>query len=261
MIFTEETLRKMWPHGDSVVPGLVAGIAAAAPRVFAKYGFSLDGPEIAQAMAQFSHECGAGTEMTENIHYTAERAAQVWPTRFESANDCYNKIGSFAGDPDFPGKLIDSVYGTRMGNRPGTHDGRNYIGRGLAQTTGREGYDKLASKVALPLLDHPEMVNQPIYALECGVADFVLCGCLPFAKNDDVLNVTKRLNGGTIGLDERRAWLTRWKKALPLQVVAAPIQPVPAPAPTPKSTIQPKHVAWGAGIIAAAAAAYHYFFN
>lgn len=212
-MITEAMLRKLWPHGDSKVPGLISGIVAAAPAVFDKYGFASN-VELAQAMAQFSHECGAGTEMTENINYTAERAAEVWPSRFDDAADCYAKVGSWHGDPEFKYKLIDNVYGSRMGNRPGTHDGRNFIGRGLSQTTGREGYQRLSDRVGLPLTEHPEMINMPENALECGVADFVICGCLPFAKQDDILNVTKKLNGGTVGLDDRKAWLSKWKHEL-----------------------------------------------
>jgi len=259
-MFSEATLRKLWPHGDSKVPGLIKGIMNSAPKQFAGWGNT----EIAQAMAQFSHECGAGLEMTENINYTAQRAVQVWPTRFKSVSDCYAKVGSYPGDPDFSGKLIDSVYGTRMGNRPGTHDGRTYIGRGLSQTTGREGYDKLGKATNLPLLDKPTLVNSPDYALECAVSDFVLCGCLPFAKADDVLNVTKRLNGGTVGLEQRKQWLANWKKALatqapyivpapaptPVPIAPKPVQPKPA---APPVLMQPKHATGVAAIVAAIA--------
>lgn len=260
-MLTEQMLRTLWPHGDMKVPGLIAGIASAAPRVFAKYGFTSD-VEIAQAMAQFSHECGAGLEMTESIRYTAQRAAEVWPLHstddqekakrhFSDADDCYKKCGSWAGDVDFPGKLIDLVYGTRMGNRPGTHDGRNYIGRGLSQVTGREGYQKLGDLLAVDLLTNPSWVTVPINALEAGVADFVLCNCLPFAKDDLIVDVTKRLNGGTVGLDERKAWLVKWKKALAGSPPVVAIQPESAPAQKPVA----KHVAAGAVVVAGGAAA------
>ena len=252
-MFTEQTLHRLWPHGDSKVPGLIAGIVAAQPRVYAKYGINSD-LLIAHAMAQFSHECGAGQEMTENTHYTAERAVQVWPSRFESVNDCYNKIGSFEGDPDFAGKLIDSVYGSRMGNRPGTHDGRKYIGRGLPQTTGRDGYTDLGTRMGRDFLTRPEDVNKPENALECGIADFILCGCLPFALKDDIVSVSAMLNVGHIvpaskivGLAERKQWLAHWKDALATQVV-----PVPAPKPP---VIHPKHATGLAAIIAAIVAA------
>jgi putative chitinase len=212
-MLTSVILHQMWPHGDAKVPGLIEGIANAAPTIFPKYGLDSD-LVIAQAMAQFSHECGAGMEMTENINYTAARACVVWPSRFHDAASCYAKVGSFPGDPDFKIKLIDSVYGNRMGNRPGTHDGSTFIGRGLSQVTGREGYQKLGAKVGLNLIGTPELVNEPDHALECGVADFVLCGCLPFAEQDDISGVTFHLNGGHIGESEREVWLRKWKTAL-----------------------------------------------
>lgn len=221
-MLTEAVLRKLWPHGDSRVPGLIHGIVAAAPAVFAKYGIDSD-LVIAHAMAQFSHECGAGLEMTESTAYTAQRAAQVWPLHnndsaafrhFSSADDCYVKTKSFPGDPQFTRKLINLVYGTRMGNRPGTDDGWNFIGRGLPQTTARDGYTALAKETGLPVLEQPQLVNDPANALLCGVADFVLCGCLPWAQRDNVLEVTKHLNGGTVGLTEREQWLAQWKAAL-----------------------------------------------
>jgi putative chitinase len=130
------------------------------------------------------------------------------------------ELGSFAGDPDFRIKLIDNVYGGRNGNRPGTHDGSAYIGRGLSQVTGRGNYEALGAKVGLDLVNHPELVNDPANALECGVASFTLCGCMPFAEADDVVGVTKHLNGGLTGLDDRKAWLARWKAALDGQDVS-----------------------------------------
>jgi putative chitinase len=215
-MLTLSVMQTMWPHGNSKVPGLVEAIANAAPAVFPKYGLTND-LLIAHAMAQFSHECGAGHDMVENINYTPQRACEVWPSRFHSVADCLAKVGSFAGDPNFPVKLMDNVYGNRMGNRPGTHDGSRFIGRGLAQTTGREGYEKLGARVGLDLVNNPDLVTAPANALECGVADFILCGCLPFAQVDDVHGVTQHLNGGFNGLSDRIAWLTRWKIVLGAQ--------------------------------------------
>lgn len=213
IMLTLEIMQAMWPNGNHTIPGLLEGIALAAPAVSAKYGLTSD-LVIAHAMAQFSEESGAGGEMVENINYTAARACQVWPSRFQSESDCYSKVGSFAGDPDFCTKLIDSVYGGRNGNVSGTHDGSTFIGRGLSQVTGRGNYAALGAKVGLDLVSEPDLVSDPANALECGVADFVLCGCLPFAQADDVSGVTFHLNGGHEGLDQRTQWLARWKTAL-----------------------------------------------
>ena len=199
-------MQKHWPHGDQHVPGLIEGIVTAGSVVFPKYGLNVP-LTVAHAMAQFSHECGAGLEMVENLNYSAQGLMRTWPSRFPAA-----RAAQYAHRPQ---AIADTVYGGRMGNAPPpSDDGWNYRGRGLSQVTGKEGYGKLAGKTGFDLLAHPELLSDPDHALECGVADFVLCGCLPFAERDDVTGVTKHLNGGLIGLAERRQWLAVWKREL-----------------------------------------------
>jgi predicted chitinase len=74
-------LTRLWPHGDEKIPGLRAGMIATAPAAFAKYGITSP-LLISQVVAQISHECGAGHEVTENLSYSAERMTRVWPARF-----------------------------------------------------------------------------------------------------------------------------------------------------------------------------------
>jgi putative chitinase len=213
-MLTEQMLRQMWPNGDSVLPGLVTTIAANAEVIFDKY--HIDSPmAVAHAMAQFTVECGGGHNLTENINYTAQRAVEVWPGRFSSAQDCYNKVGSFDGDPDFKFKLIDNVYGGRNGNtQPG--DGSRYIGRGLSQCTGRGNYKKLADSLGtgLDLVGDPDTIIAIDNIFECGVADYVLHKCLPASEEDDIIEVSQRLNGGFVGFAERTQSLVKWKQAL-----------------------------------------------
>lgn len=200
------TLYNLWPNGDEKVSGLRDGIAASAQSVFAKYG--INSPLLAaHLMAQVSHECGAGHDVVENLNYTAERMTEVWPSRFPS-------IASAQPYAHNPKALSNKVYNGRMGNKVGSDDGYNFRGRGGSQTTGREGYEGVAKRTGLDVVNNPDILIDPDHFLECAVSDFINCGCLPFAKADDVLNVTKRLNGGTIGLAERRQWLARWKAAL-----------------------------------------------
>jgi putative chitinase len=206
-MLTSDIMRRMWPHGDAKIPGLLDGIAAAAPTVLRKYGLTSN-RLIAHAMAQFSHECGAGEDIVENLNYSAEGLMSIWPNRFDAA-----KAAAFAHDQR---KIANEVYNGRMGNRLNSDDGWNYRGRGGGQVTGRDGYTRLGRKVGLDLLNEPELVNHPRHFLECAVADFIICGCLPFAVEDDVSGVTYHLNGGYIGLAERTAWLARWKAALHL---------------------------------------------
>jgi putative chitinase len=229
-----EVLSRLWPSGDAKVPGLRAGMIASAPQVFTKYGITT--PVLAaHVMAQISHECGAGHEVVENLNYSAGRMMQVWPSRFPTMASAQ----PYAGNPR---ALANKVYNGRMGNAAGSDDGWNFRGRGAAQTTGREGYARLAKATGLDLVHHPDLVNDPQRFLECGVADFILCGCLPFAKADDVLNVTRRLNGGTVGLAQRRAWLAKWKAALgsaPIVLAPAPGARTPAPASRKAAPVLP----------------------
>ena len=222
------TLYNLWPNGDHVIPGLRDGIAKAAPIVFPKYG--IDSPLlIAHLMAQISLECGAGTEVEENLNYSPQRLPVVWPKHFNASNAFI-----YAHNPK---KLANYIYEppihTDLGNLPNSNDGYWYRGRGATQPTGRgryipataahpaimEGYAGLqaflASKgVVLNLVDSPDLVNSPEHFLECGAADFILCGCLPWAKTDNVVQVTHHLNGGYTGLNDRIVWLRRWKAAL-----------------------------------------------
>lgn len=209
-----DALTKLWPHGDITVKGLVAGIIASAEEVFSKYGWDSDLLE-AHAMAQFSEETGCGLEMQENMNYNAGRLLQVFPTHFSHAQAIAMQHN--------PRLIANHAYGGRMGNAPPpSDDGFDFRGQGLSQVTGRDGYAALAKKTGLDLLNHPELIIAPDTALECGVADLTLCGCLPYAQKDSLVGVSSLLNVGHFTADSskingyamRKNWLALWKHAL-----------------------------------------------
>jgi putative chitinase len=205
-ILTIGHLEHLWPHGDQHITGLREGIVANAPAVFQKYGLTTP-LVVAHAMGQFSEECGAGLEMAENLNYSEEGLLRTWPSHFSAS-----MAQRYAHNPRM---IADVAYGGRMGNAPPpADDGWNFRGRGLSQCTGKDGYEKLAAKTGLPLVEQPDLINDSGHALECGVADWVLCGCLPHAQKDDTVGETKALNGGLIGLAARRSWIARWKAEL-----------------------------------------------
>ncbi len=203
------------------MPGLIGGIARSSKDVFARYGITTPNL-VAHVMAQISHECRAGRNVVENMNYTAQRMMQVWPSRFPTLASAQ----LYAGNPR---ALANKVYNGRMGNRTGSDDGWNFRGRGGAQTTGREGYQRVKTATGLDVIAQPELLIAPAHFLNCAVSDFINCGCLPFAKADDVVGVTRRLNGGTIGLAERKVWLATWKRALDAQPTPAIASPPRAP--------------------------------
>lgn len=217
-------LNRLWPHGDEKIPGLRAGMIETAGSVFARYGIRTP-LVLSHVMAQISHECGAGHDVVENLNYTASRMMEVWPSRFPT-------MASAEPYAHNPRGLANKVYNGRMGNVTGTDDGWNFRGRGGSQTTGREGYERLKKSTGLNLVLQPDLVNDTKFFLECAVSDFINCGCLPFAQRDDVVGVTRHLNGGTVGLNDRKAWLTKWK------VANVPV-PTAGPAAIPPINIQP----------------------
>jgi putative chitinase len=206
-------LMKLWPHGDNVVHGLRDGIITSAPAVFAKYGIT-SALVVAHAFAQFSEECGCGLEMQENMNYSAARLLQVFPTHFTRQQALALQHN--------PRAIANQAYGHRMGNRPGTDDGYDKRGQGLSQVTGNDNYTALAKKTGLDLVNHPELIISPEHALECGIADFILCGCLPYALKDSLVGVSSELNEGHFdpnvghinGFSMRRQQLGLWKPAL-----------------------------------------------
>lgn len=211
MPFDLPTLQRLWAHGDQHIPGLMEGIVTSAPAVFQLY--EVTAPlTIALMFGQFSEECGAGLEMAENMNYSAQGLLNTFPRHFTGT-----MAARYAHNPRMIG---DVAYGGRMGNAPPpSDDGYDYRGRGLSQVTGRGGYAALqkeltAKGVDIDILSDPDLISSPDHTLICGVADFVLCGCLPFAEKGDILNTTKKLNGGTNGLSSRQQWTAQWRKAL-----------------------------------------------
>jgi putative chitinase len=179
-------LVRLWPHGDKTVAGLREGIIKSAPAVFVKYGFS---PLIiCHFMGQCTEETGGGVEMQENMNYSAPRLLEVFPTHFT-----HEKAITLAHHPEL---IADQAYNGRMGNRIGTNDGYDCRGQGLTQPTGRSAYLALAKKTGFDIANHPEILIEPDTALECGAADFELCGCVPYAQRDSVLGVSGMLNLG-----------------------------------------------------------------
>jgi putative chitinase len=218
MKIEEQTLRRLWPHGDSKIPGLIAGIANSSEAVFAKRGITT-ALQAAHIMAQLSLECGAGTEVVENLSYSARRMTQVWPARFPT-------LASALPYQNNPRKLADKVYNGRMGNRPGTDDGYDFRGRGGSQTTGRDAYGKLGHASGDDLVANPDLLIDKDRFFDFAVADFNMCDCLrwtaprPGLPLGDINGVTHHLNGGYTGLADRKAWFKRWCDAF--GVTAAP---------------------------------------
>jgi len=154
--------------------------------------------------ANIEHECGGFTipNLTESLAYTPERMAAVWPNRFRSADAVRTKYGTA---PGWQKAAFDDIYGNRMGNRPGTHDGSTYIGRGGPQWTGRDGYAECQKRTGLPAISQPAVICGYSVQPEICAAFWSWKGLNAKADVGDFNGAVKLWNGGTNGLADRLA--------------------------------------------------------
>jgi putative chitinase len=167
----------------------------------------LEPQRLAHFLAQVCHETGGLTILVENLHYTsAERLTAVWPTRFRTRASAL----PFVGQPEL---LAEHVYGGRNGNiEPG--DGWRYRGRGLLQLTGRDAYARIGTTIGVDLVSQPAQAVSAEHALSVGIAVWKWKGCDAPADADDIVKVTRLINGGTTGLKDRREWLVKAKAVI-----------------------------------------------
>lgn len=157
--------------------------------------FSAGDDEIDDFLGQVLHESGMLERVEEGLTYTtAERICAVWPRRFPTVADAQPFVRNPVG-------LANRVYGGRMGNTD-SGDGWKYRGRGLMQVTGRINYAQVGKALGIDLLANPDLLAQPVYALRASIAWWE--GNVPDSAMGDIVKVTRRVNGGTVGLDHRQ---------------------------------------------------------
>ena len=207
-MLTATMLKRHWKRAP---PELVKGMATTA-NVLTQ--LAINTPlRMAHFMAQISQECGSGTEMTENLNYSAGRMMKIFPKRFPD-------MASTAGFANNERAFGDKVYNGRMGNRLGTDDGFNFRGRGCLQLTGRDSYDAIGKSLGLDLVNNPDLVNDPQKVLSVAGTEFVKLGCLIDCDRNDVVQVSAQVNLGSPtnnpakinGLADREAQLAIWKE-------------------------------------------------
>jgi putative chitinase len=197
---------KAWRALLPRAPQAVIDAFLAHPAALDAAGITQTRTRFAYWLANIEHECGGFTikNLTENINYTPERMAEVWPTRYSSAAAVRAKFGSAAGWQSF---AMDVIYGGRMGNRPGTRDGSTYIGRGGPQWTGRDGYSACAKLTGLPAVEKPESIAAFEVQPEVCAAFWTWKGLNRFADVGDFVGGVKVWNGGTNGMADRKLLL------------------------------------------------------
>lgn len=212
---TKTDLFKFCPRGNE---DWIEAFARMAPALMKRYGVNTRLRWVHFA-AQWGHETDGLTikNMRENMNYRADRIVEVFGSGNSSAAVSRKEALSLQHNPE---ALAERVYGsgTKVGRGMGNSapgDGAKFIGRGLLQNTGRETYAYLASELDADLIENPALLETPQVGIPAGFAEWAKLGCNEVADTDNIVAVSKRVNGGTNGLANRRIWLARAKAIWP----------------------------------------------
>ena len=154
---------------------------------------------LSHLLGQAAHESGHWKAFTENLNYSADGLKKIFPKYFPG-----NISESYSRNPE---KIANKVYSSRMGNGDeASGDGWKYRGRGALQTTGKYNYQEFDKIVEENILENPDLVAGK-YALASAAFFFQKNGlwsiCDKGSSDDVITLISKRVNGGTIGLPER----------------------------------------------------------
>jgi putative chitinase len=159
--------------------------------------FDISSP-IRQAcfIGQVAHESGGFKFLVENLNYRAEALQKIWPKRFDAA-----KAQACQRNPRM---IANVVYSTRMGNRDeASDDGWRFRGRGCIQLTGHANYYHAGQALGVDFVLEPDLVATPQYAILTAGWFWDTHKLNQFADARDYKGMTKKINGGFIGLEDR----------------------------------------------------------
>jgi putative chitinase len=147
-------------------------------------------------LGQCMHESGGFKFMRENLNYSARALMATWPSRFPDAETAEK----YERQPE---KIANKVYGGRMGNTE-DGDGWKYIGRGLIQLTGKDNYAAASEALGEDLVSNPQLVEEPRVAALTAGWFWNKRGLNELADQMDIATMTRRINGGNLGIADRQ---------------------------------------------------------
>lgn len=159
----------------------------------------------AHFISQIGTESNCWRSVVESLNYSVAGLA-IFGDRLTAAQreKLGRKVGELALSPARQADIANIVYGGRFGNsQPG--DGWKYRGRGLKQITFKANYEACGKALGLDLVNDPDLLLLDQYAARSAGWFWKANNCNSFADKDDIVGLTKRINGGANGLDDRKA--------------------------------------------------------
>ena len=162
--------------------------------------YEINNPErISMFLAQVGHESAGMSVMEENLNYSAQGLNKIFPKYFIRAGRDAN---AYAKKPE---KIANVVYSSRMGNgNEASGDGYRYRGRGFIQLTGKSNYAAFAADMEMPLEEATAWLETAEGAIWSACWFWDSRELNKWADKGDIVTVTKKINGGTIGLEDRK---------------------------------------------------------
>ena len=154
---------------------------------------------IASFMAQCAHESANFMALKENLNYRAETLSRIWPKYFPP-----DVARAYAAKPNKQEAIANRAYANRMGNGDeASGDGFKFCGRGLIQLTGRTNYTWFAASIGIGPEEAEEYLQTFEGAAQSACWFWETNNLNQWADKGDILTLTKKINGGTIGLEDR----------------------------------------------------------
>lgn len=188
----KDSIKKAYPTAN------VEPYADLLPALMLKYGIDT-ALRQRHFLAQILHESGGFKFVKENLNYRADTLLKLFPKSFKDINEA----NEYARKPE---RIANRVYANKYGNgNEASGDGWRYSGRGILQITFKENYMNIS--LALfgdeRLIDHPELLEEPKYAVASACFFWKSKNINRHADKNDINAVTRAINGGTNGLTER----------------------------------------------------------
>lgn len=201
-IVTVEIFQKMFPQNKQ---------AAAVVEIFKKYFAQYEINTLnrrAGFLAQCGHESNGFTVLKENLNYSAEGLVKTFKKYFPTLASAQ----TYAKKPE---KIANKVYANRMGNGPeASGDGWKFAGKGAIQLTGKDNYTAFAKTKGITVDEASAYLQTLEGAIESALWYWSSRGLNAVCDKDDIITMTKKINGGVIGLEDRKSHYEKFKTML-----------------------------------------------